>query len=515
MSLVHRRRLEIKQGEYAVGQASALADPFLVTRAQDYRRHTAARLVPLDAKDLVDRFPKGSYHVSLKVDGELNLLVWCDGEAILVNPGGTVRVGLPFLKEAAEVFRQAGIGKALIAGELHFTHSEGKRGRAHDVSRVARNPSSQAELEELAFAAFDFLDIDGAGPSLVFRETWDRLTSLFADGKRCTVVECAWLHDGAEIEAQFRHWVDQGAEGVVIRSDAFGLFKVKPRHTIDAAVIGFTEGMDDRRGLIHDLLLAVMRADGCLHVLGHVGGGFSVEERRGFLSDLKDMMVPSDYVEVNDHVAYHMVRPEWVVEISVLEALASNTRGMPITKMVLHWNASLGRYQIVRRLPLVALISPQFIRRREDKSVNPTDLRMEQITDLVEVPLVDRDARQLNLPPSELLRRMACTKELKGQMMVRKLVMWQTNKERHSDEFSAYVIHYTDFSPNRKVPLEREVRVSSSREQIEELWNELAAEAFTRGWTPVDGTLPVVNGEAIAAAPPASPAPRKRTKRTS
>ena len=47
--------------------------------------------------------------------------------------------------------------------------------------------------------------------------------------------------------------------------------------------------------------------------------------------------------------------------------------------------------------------------------------------------------------------------------MVRKLVMWQTNKESEGDDFPAFVIHYTDYSPNRKTPLERETRVSSSR----------------------------------------------------
>jgi hypothetical protein len=86
--------------------------------------------------------------------------------------------------------------------------------------------------------------------------------------------------------------------------------------------------------------LAVMRADGCLHVLGHVGGGFSNDDRRAFLTDLKDDIVKSDYVEVNDQVAYHMVRPESVIEISVLDLIAQTTRNQPINKMVLNWNSA-------------------------------------------------------------------------------------------------------------------------------------------------------------------------------
>ncbi|HEX4608398.1 MAG TPA: hypothetical protein VH092_09350 [Urbifossiella sp.] len=504
MSLVNRAKLEVKLGGYATGTGAALADPLLVTRAQDYRRHTAARMIPLEPADILKRFPAGEYHVSLKIDGEFSLLVYSAGEALLVNPGGTVRVGLPAVDEAAALLKKAGVKSALIPGELHFTKAAGKRPRVHDVSRVARQPASQAELDQLGFAAFDIIDVDGQPGGETFAETVNRLAALFKGGKRAGVAEGVWLTDAAAIDAQFRKWVDQGAEGAVVRSDGVGRFKLKPRHTIDAAVIGFTEGTDDRRGMLHDLLLALIRPDGCLHVVGHVGGGFTNEERRGLLSDLKDMVVGSDYVEVNDQVAYHMVRPEWVVEVSVLDLIAETTRGLPISKMALHWDGPAARYRIVRRMPLVGMISPQFVRRREDKAVHIADIPLRQVTDLVDVPLADRDARQLDLPKSEILRREACTKQLKGQTMVRKLLMWKTNKDAAGEDFPAYVIHYTDYSPNRKTPLERDIRVSSSKDQIDQLWTELAAEAFTKGWAPAAASL-VTPPAAVAKESPAAP----------
>jgi hypothetical protein len=233
-----------------------------------------------------------------------------------------------------------------------------------------------------------------------------------------------------------------------------------------------------------------MRPDGTFHVLGRVGGGFSTDERRDFLSDLKDMAVDSDYAEVNDQVAYQMVRPEWVVEISVLDLITQSTRGATINRMVLDWNSDASRWQIVRRMPLVGLISPQFLRRREDKTISPHDLRLRQVSDLVEVPMIDRDARQLTLPRSVVLRREVYTRTLKGQMMVRKLVLWETNKAKESDEFPAYVIHFTDFSPNRKAPLERDVRISNSLEQIAQLWDALAEENVKKGWELVGGAAP-------------------------
>jgi hypothetical protein len=513
MSLLHRNRMEVKLGDYLVGPATALVDPMLQARAQDYRRHIASRLMPLEALDIRTRLPAADYHVSLKVDGEFNILVYGDGEVLTVNPGGTVRAGLPFMKEAGDLLKKAGVKKAILAGELHYARPDSKRPRVHDVSRVARTPASQAELDGLRFAPFDFIEIDGATPTSSFEDVWKRLTGMFGAAKYCNVVEAVWLKDPIEIEKQFKKWVDKGAEGIVVRSDAAGSFKIKPRHTLDAVVIGFTEGTDDRSGMVHDLLLAMMRADGCLHVLGHVGGGFTEADRRGFLSDLKDMIVKSDYVEVNDQVAYHMVRPEWVVEISVLDLISQTTRGLSINKMALNWNFAEQRYQNIRRLPLVGLISPQFIRRRDDKSVNTHDIRVQQVADIVEVALVDRDARKLNLPQSTILRREVYTKQMKGQTMVRKLVMWQTNKERETEDFPAFVVHFTDFSPNRKTPLERDIRVSSAREQIDDLWQELVTENISKGWVLSAGAAPVAVAAVTSAASitPASPAPSATT----
>jgi ATP-dependent DNA ligase len=133
-------------------------------------------------------------------------------------------------------------------------------------------------------------------------------------------------------------------------------------------VIGFTESTHDRQGMLHDLLLGVVRSDGSAQVLCRVGGGFTDENRREMLSDLQDMVVDSEYAEVNsDHVAYQMVKPKWVVEISCLDLISQNTRGGPVNRMVLNWNSKDERYEVVRRLPLVSVISPQFIRVRDDK----------------------------------------------------------------------------------------------------------------------------------------------------
>lgn len=121
-------------------------------------------------------------------------------------------------------------------------------------------------------------------------------------------------------------------------------------------------------------------------------------------------------------------------------------------------------------MPLASVISPQFVRRREDKQSHPSDVRIDQVSDRVEVGLTDVDAKSFNLPRSAIVRREVFTKVLKGETMVRKFVLIKTNKSETSDEFPAYVLHFTDFSPNRKDPLAREVIVSHAVAQIDSLY---------------------------------------------
>ena len=505
--LIDKGRVELKLADYRVAPASALADPSLHPRVQDYRRQVGSRMYPLDKQGMRQRIPNADYHVSRKIDGEFTVLVYRDGESFTLNPGGTVRMGMPWQDEANRLLGQAGVKEAMLVGELYVACDE-RRPRRHDVTSVARQPESIEDLKRLRFAVFDLMSLDNQPPGDRFADTWDKIKKLFDGGQAIHPVEAVDAKKPEEIEKVFNDWVEeQGAEGLVVRSDTAGQFKIKSRHSIDVVVIGFTEAVDDRQGLLHDLLLAVMRRDGTLHVFSRVGGGFNDEQRRNMLSDLKDMVVESEYAEVNaDHVAYQMVRPEWVVEVSCLDLISQTTRGGPVNRMVLDWNLEgSDAYSVVRSLPLVSVISPQFIRRREDKTVQFDDVRIQQIADLVEVPLLDRDARQMSLPRSKMLRREVYTKQLKGQTMVRKLAMWKTNKESESDEFPAYVVHYTDFSPNRKTPLNREVRVSNSREQIDALWENLKESNIKKGWN--------TQSAAATEEPAAESKPAKKSKK--
>ena len=482
--LVDAAALKTLLGPYRSGGAETLVDPEWLRQARRRRRDLGETMRAFDFETAQQRLPAADEcFISRKIDGEFTCLAYRDGACLSLNPGGTVRIGAPFLDEAAARLKAAGVRSALLGGELYVRRSDGQRPRVHDVTRVARNPASQAEVDSLCFAVFNVYELDGQDPSGRYADALEAAQRLFAGGDRVQVVETV-RGDRQRVFQQYRQWVEQeGAEGVVTRSDSSGIFKIKPRHSLDLAVVGFSEGIDDRTGLLHSLLVAVPTDADSFQIVGRVGGGFSDELRASLLTLLNQRLVASDYVEVNsDQVGYRMVEPGLVAELSCLDVVSRTSLGSTIDRMVLDWHGSERRWEGVRRLPLCSLISPQFVRLRDDKQARPEDLRLSQLSDITEIPELERNAAELRLPASTVLERAVATKVLKGATLVRKLLLWKTNKETLSPDHPAYVLHITDYSPNREAPLNHEIRVSSSEEQIRQFFAEWQAKAFVGGW---------------------------------
>ncbi len=481
--LVNIEMLAVKAGSYRTGTATALHDPNLLPLARMRRRQISQLMVPLDLDQARRKLPAGKYFISRKVDGEFTCLVYRKGEVLTLNPGGSVRVGAPVHDEAAKLLKKAGVKRAVLGGELYVRRADGKRARVHDLMGAARAPQSQADVDSLAFAIFAIYDLDGADLSAKPAEALDKMRTLFAGGKRVHPVDTV-EGDEKEVIARFRQWTEEeNEEGAVALSSQFGWYKIKPRHSIDLAVVGFSEGIEDRTGMLHSLLVAAVRDDGTFHLAGRVGGGYSEEERIKLLAELKEREADSSFVEVNsDKVAYRMLKPGLVMEISCLDVISITTDGLPINRMVLEWNAATASWAGVRRLPLVSIISPQFVRLRDDKEASPDAAGLTQLSKIAEIPGADVHAADAVLPKAGLLRRAVASKELKGKTLVRKLLMWKTNKEQVSSEHPAYVLMLTDYSPNRKTPMEREICVSSSLEQMEAIWEAWQTEYFVKGW---------------------------------
>lgn len=483
--------LSAKVGNYTITRANELLDSTILQNTRMRRRQLGRMMRAYDRDHAKARLPKADYFISRKIDGEFTCLVYRDGEVLTINPGGTIRFGAPFHDEARRLLDAAGIKSAFLGGELYVRRDDDQRPRVHDVVRVARAPENEEQVASLCFGVFNVYELDGVDLSMRYGEAITRAQELFKEGDQVHPVETV-TGDFDKVFERFDEWVlKEDAEGVVVRSDQAGVFKIKPRHTLDLAVVGFSAGIDDRSGMLHSLLLAVVRPSGTFQIVSRVGGGFTDEQRISLLQKLTPLGVDSEYAEVNsDRVAYQMLKPGLVAEISCLDIISRTSHGSSIDRMVIQWQEQENRWEGVRRLPLASIISPQFLRIRDDKNASADDVKLSQLSDIREIPQVDKAAADLKLPVSIILRRTVATKQLKGATMVRKLLLWKTNKQEVSRDFPSYVLHITDYSPNRKDPLSHEIVVSDSEKQIERLFEQTCEEKFVRGWKVIRDSRP-------------------------
>lgn len=473
-----------KQGDYCTVKATALADPLFHARVQEYKRQLSRSMRAISGQD-IGRLPKArGYYVTRKYDGEFTLLAF-DGERVVsVNPGGTVRTGLPAYKEAEKLLKKAKVKSCLLATEIYLTGDTTTINRVSGVVSILRNPKSEAQLDKLGVAVLDIIEFDDKPVKEVAR-VFELLKKWFGKDKLIHAVDNRVANSVDAIMEAFTEWVIvEGSEGVVVRHDQIDSYKIKVRHNLDAAIIGYSEGTDERKGMLHDLLVAVMRDDGTFHELARVGGGFTDDDRKSIAADLKKRIVPSDYVAVNnDYVAYEMVKPGPVIEMSCLDLIAESGKGGPVNRMVLDWNGK--SYSALSRMPLVSVISPQYVRLRDDKEAVVEDVNIRQISDLANIADIKKPAHEVEAEASKILERTVYTKTMKGNKMVRKLLLWKTNKG-DMEEFPDFVVYLTDFSPNRQNPLERDIKVAHTEAAARKLFKKLADKNFIGGWEKAD-----------------------------
>ncbi|MEX1368954.1 MAG: hypothetical protein AB1Z98_37860 [Nannocystaceae bacterium] len=464
----------------------SVTDPELAAAISRYKRGVASRYEALVPEDVEGRLPPGPYLVSPKIDGEQWCLVLEDGEAFLANPNGRVLAGdLPVLVEARTLAART-VGITVVAGELFATREHG-RSRHGDLAAALGSGGDGDDTDRVRFAAFDVVwggDAEARMPIAKYEDRLGLLRRLLDGAQRLQPVPTENAADVSAVAALYERLAADGkAEGVVARSKALPtVYKVKPSITIDAAVIGYTQRSDDATQA-GSLLMALIREDGQFQVLGYCGNLGSEDSRRSLLQRVRALECESNYSEANTRGAlFQLVRPELVIEVRVSDVQAENTSGDIVPRMVLGFED--GRWLARRRMPGVSVLHPRLERLREDKRPVPEDVPLQQVLDRVLLPKVDEAAAVAELPPSEVLRREVFTKTTKGKTAVRKLLMWKTNKESDDAASPAYVVCFIDYSPGRKDPLKRTVRLAPQLSLATELADGMIASEIKKGWKP-------------------------------
>ena len=442
-------------------------------QALDYKNSVASKYLSVAQGEILSKIREANhYFISIKYDGHFYLLCYENGKVALINSGGNVIEDLPLLDDAKTLFEESKIKKACIAGELYFNKGK-ERSRVFDLTANLDEKSP-----DIFFAAFDILSIDGneyQRNELLNKHT--KLDKIFSKETRIHSIGSKTVSSRKEIEEYYKQAViTDKHEGVIAKSIEGMIYKIKPSVTLDGVIIGYVESEDEREGMLREVLVAMLTEDNCFQITAKIGNGFSDDERKALLKRLEKSKVESNYIVASGaRVAFTMVKPEIILEYTSIDLASENSKG-PIQKMCLKYGDSLFTPHQLR--PCVSSMSPVFVRLRDDKNVNTDDIRFSQITDIVEL---ENSENKLDLKQSKIIKREVFCKEIKGQKMVRKFLLWETNKSEHPD-YPKYVFHFTDFSPSRKDMLKKEIRVSDSNKQVEEIYNNSMLDNVKKGW---------------------------------
>lgn len=455
---------------------NALKPNDLKAKLVAYKRNVAKRYRIVAPGEIEDKLPAGNLFISTKVDGELWYLVKLDGEVAFVSPTGRVIEGIPACDEAAKALAAA--GHVVIAGEL-FAVVKGRRTRVKDVARAL---GDGALAPTLGFKAFDVV-VDGEEDPqrLPYGQRLERLQALFGDGRRVAVVTTVEGQKDA-VAARFDEWVNSGQfEGLVVRPDQGQVYKVKSTFDVDAVILGFGEHRTAEGAEVRELVVGLVRDDGSLHVLGTVGSGLGPADRIAWLRRLEPMVVPSAFRLANSEgTLCRWVRPEVVVQLRVSDVLDADARDGVLRRMVLRHGPD--GYTPEGLADFVSLLFPVFDRERPDKPVDAAHVGVAQVYAYLPDEPAEVEAAAKN-PASRVVDRRVWTKGGKGGLAVRKVVVIETNKA-DTEEYPAFVAHFTDYSAGRKEPLQTSLRVASTRPFIDSIVAQWVTENVKKGWEP-------------------------------
>ena len=479
---INENKLTKKYG-YEEGWSDAV-DKETADKALAYKKDYLKQFIAINQTQIDKRLGGQKYWVTLKYDGEYADIFHDGKQTVTLNRSARVRRGLPCIIEAGELLDKAKIKEAVVAAEIYY-YNDGKRAKLGQLLSAFADEKKTANLR---LAIYDIQEIEGKPfRTTNYQEKYDQITAIFGKGKLCHPVDMKVANSAQEVKDIFQKWVlEENHEGLVVHSEMPFVFKIKPRHNLDVAVIGFTEGTGNQKGMVRTMLLALMPDKNRYQIITHIGGGMKDEQKKELFKKFSKTIIKSEYVETDsNYVAFHMIKPETVMEISVNDVNFEKP-DYKIQNNVLH--IVDGTYKLHSTVDGISVVAPVFEKFRDDKKADETDVRVSQVEaiNFRETSEVKEQVRDVSeLPKSEILSREVYKKEQGDKIMVQKYVIWKTNKEE-TGYFSSYVLYYANFSSQRQDSLQREIKVSESLDQINELKKQAIEENVKSGWVKVE-----------------------------
>lgn len=516
--MIDLTRLTKKSSDYAFGPRAAVTDRVLLEVAENYEVEVSNRFIGIKPADLPSRYgPDSRVLATTKYDGEGVFVYFEAGrtpDIFTFNaPSGRVRVGLPCLKELAADLKARGTKKVLLRAELYLREAvDGRRCASADVTRASYSTEA-SEPGRFRLALLDVIMQDGRdlrAHQSDFLTIWKLLGELGGTNPEQLVHRAEGSEvNGADLPRLFEERTGGGLEGLVIRRlDRPEVCKLKPRRAVDAAVVCFVEGeFEGNYGMMSLLTALAYPANDRgvqLQSIARVGSGFNDQDRVDWLGRLSTLRVDAPLaMSDSDGRPVRFVKPGFVVELEAEDVLPADEEASG--QQVFGWNNSRWSFDGLAACP--RLLLPTFHRLRADKEFSQQSVRLAQLSgrELVAPELINRD-----LPALEVMRREVYTKEVKGALAVRKLVV---GKRPATAGAFPYVVFWTDFSAGRKTPLEVTTLFAHTESRAEALVRKLIEENVTKGFDLVGAPKPTAPTPAAAEAGEAKPKKKAAKKK--
>ena len=363
----------------------------------------------------------------------------------------------------------------IVAGELYV--QKDFRERVGDVAKAI----SEKDFNNLSFAIFDLIKIEGKSLPLNYEKKLEELQSIFKQKNNLKVIETKEISDKNNLKDFYEKSVKiENAEGIIIRTGSEITYKVKPSISIDALVVGYTNKVNEPEK-VRSVLLGLKRDDNSIQLIGACGN-LSVSLREELYRKLEDIECESKFRHSSsDGNLYRFVKPKMVLEVKCTEIQSEDSNANSIRRMVLEFKNNI--WDPLALTDCVSLIHPVILRERLDKNSDKTDVRISQIESFLDSKKIKEKIKQIELPKSKIYDRKVWTKDGKNGISIRKIITLKTSKSEIWDGWPEWIVFYSDFSSGRKSPLERKLKTAQNEEEANKIVNNLIESNIKKGWS--------------------------------
>ena len=449
--------------------------------AVEYKHRLSGKFVLTDPSKIAE-IEGSNICITRKLDGEMRTVYFDGNTSVMFTTGGKEEKDFPCLEEFTQKLKAAGVKCAGFAAELNFIKPDGSRSRVSDVIHAVANEELHGSL---ALSPFDILFIDDSKWQVEhYEKTYEKMVEIFGGFDRLNhhslvcPVQMERGTSSSDIAKVYKKWVlKEKAEGLVVHTEQPVIWKIKPLHSIDAAVIGYTSNENG----VRDLLFAVMEPSGIYRIFASGSNGLSNKQRKILEVNLSSLTVSSNLIYTDSQgVAFQMIKPEFVFEVTATDFANTNCLNDSFKNYIVEYSKENG-WKMRGKVPGVATYNLSIVRLREDKKCVEPDIAVHQLQDLCPFPNAEKKIKPEKLSDSTIVDRKVFYKQSGCRKYVKKFVLLKTNKEK-TELYSKYILHFTDYSSHREEKMKISVWCSSDKRELQEKMEKLIYRSVKSGW---------------------------------